>query len=385
MSIKKEKKRKRKSIPQSTQLILWGMSGGRCAICNKVVYADSLTQEKLNLAQLAHIIASSDDGPRGEPGLSEDLETDISNIMLLCGEHHKKIDTTKYVQKYPNELLRKIKAEHEDRVKRVTGINRDQKSHVLLYGANIGQQNHPVNYNDAASSMFLKERFPSGDSPTQIGLVGSAFKDNEENFWEIERINVERIFNEELKPKIGRGEISHLSVFGLAPIPLLVYLGHLLTDKTKTDVYQLHREPSSWDWNPFPEVDESYYSLTKEVVKGANHIALVFSLSGEIGKGDIKASFGQETNIWTFSIDVPHNNFMQSESQLSAFRSKIRRVFNDIKAEYGTDTEINIFPAIPNSTAIEIGRVWMPKADLPLIIWDRNRENLEFKPAIRIG
>jgi hypothetical protein len=47
---------------------------------------------------------------------------------------------------------------------------------------------------------------------------------------------------------------------------------------------------------------------------------------------------------------------------------------------------LNIFPAIPVSVAVEMGRVWMPKADLPLIIFDRNRvNNLSFVKTISIG
>lgn len=34
---------------------------------------------------------------------------------------------------------------------------------------------------------------------------------------------------------------------------------------------------------------------------------------------------------------------------------------------------IDVFPALPASAAVETGRVLMPKADLPLRIWDQNR------------
>ena len=43
-----------------------------------------------------------------------------------------------------------------------------------------------------------------------------------------------------------------------------------------------------------------------------------------------------------------------------------------IKAAHGQDSMLHLFPAVPVSIAVEIGRVWMPKADLPLRIYDQN-------------
>jgi hypothetical protein len=48
---------------------------------------------------------------------------------------------------------------------------------------------------------------------------------------------------------------------------------------------------------------------------------------------------------------------------------------NEIKAVHGQDNIINVFPAMSNATAIELGRVRMPKADLPMLIYDQNYQN----------
>ena len=39
---------------------------------------------------------------------------------------------------------------------------------------------------------------------------------------------------------------------------------------------------------------------------------------------------------------------------------------------------------MPVATAIEFGRVWMPKADMPLNIYDENTANGGFSLAIQI-
>jgi hypothetical protein len=50
-------------------------------------------------------------------------------------------------------------------------------------------------------------------------------------------------------------------------------------------------------------------------------------------------------------------------------------VYNKIKAVHGQNTALHLFPVMPISLAIETGRVWMPKADMPLIIYDQNSAN----------
>ena len=60
-------------------------------------------------------------------------------------------------------------------------------------------------------------------------------------------------------------------------------------------------------------------------------------------------------------------------------------MFDQIKARYSGDTPLNMFPAMPIATAIELGRVWMPKADMPLIIYDENKAKNGFFKALEIN
>ena len=58
-----------------------------------------------------------------------------------------------------------------------------------------------------------------------------------------------------------------------------------------------------------------------------------------------------------------------------------RDVYESIKDTYGRDCEINVFPAMPISIAIETGRCWMKKAHPRLTIYD---EKNGFKKALEI-
>jgi hypothetical protein len=76
---------------------------------------------------------------------------------------------------------------------------------------------------------------------------------------------------------------------------------------------------------------------------------------------------------------------MKSRDQLAKFRQIFRRILDKMKMEHSDAPAIHIFPALPVSIAVEIGRVWMPKADLPMVIYEQNRKLGGFYPALRIG
>ena len=55
---------------------------------------DGMIKYEFNIAYVAHIIADGAGGPRRDPVLSKKLKADISNLMLLCDQHHPLIDIT---------------------------------------------------------------------------------------------------------------------------------------------------------------------------------------------------------------------------------------------------------------------------------------------------
>ena len=88
--------------------ILWGRSGNRCAIC-KIELTPS--GDKETLGEMAHIVARSDDGPRGGLPLTIQERDKYSNLILLCPTHHTEID--KNHNDWSIDKLHRIKTEHE--------------------------------------------------------------------------------------------------------------------------------------------------------------------------------------------------------------------------------------------------------------------------------
>jgi hypothetical protein len=98
---------------------------------------------------------------------------------------------------------------------------------------------------------------------------------------------------------------------------------------------------------------------------------LVLSLSATITDDRITAVLGGEACIWRVTIPTPHNDFLQSRAQLAAFRAAMRPLLDQIKTRHGQTTPLHIFPAMPVATAVELGRIRMPKADIPWQLYDQ--------------
>lgn len=137
----------------------------------------------------------------------------------------------------------------------------------------------------------------------------------------------------------------------------------------------MHREPATWSWQDEPKHFE--YEVI-EPTKIYQNIALNLSLSSTIDNSRITNILGDETSVLTITVPSPNNDFLKGRTQLYKFRVLMRRLFDKIKLIHGEESVIHIFPASSISMAVELGRVWMPKADLPLYLYDENKKVVGF-------
>ncbi|OAM76179.1 SAVED domain-containing protein [Devosia elaeis] len=370
------------SIPTHIQRALWALSAGRCQFrsCNQLLVGDLLIGKKHAVyGYVAHIIADSPAGARGHEELSRILAKDVSNLMLLCAKCHRRVDN-EAPEQYPADLLRDMKREHEHRIRMATGVDVDRASHVIRFGANIGQNQALVSTRQLHEAM-MPDRWPISETTIDLEIVGCAFEDHEPEYWPLQQRNLARQFQTHVGGRIERQDIRHASVFALAPQPLLIELGRQLSDILPVSVHQLHREPQTWTWqNDGPPIQFE----TAEPKSPDGKVALILALSATVAHDRIQRVLGEDCSIWSITAAAPHNDILRRPEDLAEFRRLLRSALNRIKAVHGEAKTINVFPALPVSAAVEVGRVWMPKADLPLRIYDQNRVLGGFAPTVDI-
>jgi hypothetical protein len=371
-------------IPERTKIILWGLAAGRCQYdgCNAKLYEDPLTRAIFNQSYIAHIIADVPGGPRGDLVLSEKSKQDITNLMLLCDTHHRLIDKED-VAGHPVERLRQMKRSHEDRIQLLTEINNEKRSNVVLFGSNIGKHDSSLNLK-CAQEGIVPFRYPAEAECIELSLKNSSSEDHSPEYWRIERSNLEALFERKISQLRAERPIKHYSIFGLAPQPLLILLGTLLGDVYPADVYQLKKEPeSTWAW-----LEDDPSSVIYRINRPTNQdgqIALKFSLSAPISDQRVTKVLGSNCSIWELTVDDPNNDLIRKKEHLSEYRRVVRCLLDEVKTFHGEDSELHIFSAMPVSASIDLGRIWNPKAQLPLVLYDQNRKTGGFARAFEIN
>ena len=110
------------AIPVREQRILAQRSGNRCAFpnCRRPLTAeDSPLDGAVILGEIAHIVAESLEGPRGDSPLTLAERNKYDNLILLCNVHHQLIDDQP--QTYSIARLQQMKFDHETWVESTLG------------------------------------------------------------------------------------------------------------------------------------------------------------------------------------------------------------------------------------------------------------------------
>ncbi len=367
-----------KEISDSKKMILMGLCGGKCEFrgCEKSIVQDMLTGEKSNFSNYAHIVASSENGPRGDKTLSTQLSNDENNIMVLCRDHHKEIDD--FPEKYTVDILKDMKREHEAYIKDLMNISKESSVIGVKYTANISDRVTKINDEDIRKCAFRQNKYCRGEI---INLSDSKVDErNNSKFYEFERDNIKNNFLQCIKPLLKKEKVYKFFLCAIAPQPLLIYLGTLFSDITDVEVQQLQREPIP-EWYLSDERNEQFHVKMAIPEKKHSRVALNISITADISENRVRDIVGEECDIFKIESNIHGNDIIKNRNQLEMYKKKIREVYEIIKDVYGRDCEINVFPAMPVSIAIETGRCWMKKAHPSLTIYD---EKNGFKKALEI-
>ncbi len=361
-----QKKGRGRTPAPLTVAMLFAKAAGRCQFegCNKSVLSDELTLKEYNKSNVAHIIASSSRGARGDVVRSHQLSDELSNLMLLCPEHHKEIDD--FPHEFPEEMLLEMKRKHEEAIANQCDLIYKERSEIIMFSSPI-KNRIPVRitFNCCADAVM-----PQKCVASQYGRrVDIAVVDNyhSPHYWESVSRLLEQKYNQHIIPILDEFPNAHFSVFPIAPIPLIMKLGYKIGDKTRADIFQFSRANDSWNW--ITEEKTNGFKVHKQVVREGGKIALVFSLTADISSARIFEVYDADI-LYFIRADRFGVDCVQSPADLTEFWSQYQAVCDEIKNSYPHIQEISVFPAMPVSAAFEVGRRYMPGVFPTLRIYD---------------
>lgn len=373
----------RKKLGDFAYGLIFAKSAGRCQFCNKLLYEHHLTTEDCNLAELAHIVAFKAAGPRGDETKSVFLDGKVCNFLLLCHDCHRLIDHEGRYE-YTEEQLLTLKRTKEDEIRKVTEAVASTKTNCIAYTAKIGDYMPSISNAEVRKAVIDDHMYPPNHEPINLKSTDLGIGDNEEAFWNVETNRLCNLFRKMVfNGSEGAREIQNYSVFALAPQPLLVKLGSLLENKATIHIFQRHREhKETWSW---PKSDYQDKLLISEPDRTAvGDPVLIFAISAKAIVSCVKKQLKNITdNIWIVEASSPNYHWCANKVQQQQFRDISRRVLDGIRLR-NPGQEIHVYMAMPNSLAVEFGRVWMPKADAPLLLYDIDRITKHYNKVLKI-
>jgi len=341
-------------------------AGGRCQFkgCNKKLFCDALEAKILNNSNIAHIIASSPEGPRGTEQ-SHQISAELDNIMLLCKDHHKLIDD--FPETYTEAILKKMKFDQERLVSDLLDTMYYPKTEIVMLESKIkGCKEAHIDYGQAVKAVRK-----AGNNPMnmygillQINIQGNY---KSPDYWKAAESGLEFNVMHNIEPLYKRYPDTILSVFPIAPIPLILKLGYILGDKRRINIYQKTRTPDTWEWLK-EQATNSFETQKISCNSKSLKTALIISLTAEINIERVLRVYDAGI-IYCIKAKRKGVDCISSEEDLKLFWQEYQKVCDLLKNIERCET-IAVFPAVPVSAAFEMGRRYMPGIYPKMVIYD---------------
>lgn len=359
---------RRKQPKPEERIKVWVRSGGHCNICHRYLLESEINLRYVQLGELAHIVAqtASAKAPRGLDDLPTEERDRAENLLLACAHCHNDIDKKSQARRLDVDWLRGLKKRHEARIRAATDLAAREKTVVLRIVGRIRGAPAEISALEAAEAVnSLLDRNPvltldPNRSGPEIDL--RSLPDEQEpidsGYYNTACTRIDQILTERLLPAIERGEVPHLSVFGLARLPLLVYFGSRLDDAISTEIFQRHRSTESWNWaTDVADVHFNYRLEEKQSEDVPTEAVLIVNASGTINRQQIPT---QLVRLPAFVIEPeqgePNRDVIRTRRSRDSFHDALSRLLGHLEANYRSVAKLHLFAAAPVSAAIILGR-----------------------------
>lgn len=177
----------------------------------------------------------------------------------------------------------------------------------------------------------------------------------------------------------SRDIVPRFSVFSLAPIPLAIHLGFLLSDRVEVQYFQFDRDNRSWNWRPSEkaEIDENIQvsGLPEEETAEIMEVSVAVSLSAKILDTDIREAAPNAKKSIEIFIDNPDVMWLQSPVQLHKLGQIFRKVLAAIDSKIPRCSRIHLFYSGPTGGCVVIGQQINPRMNPPVDLYQYSRQS----------
>lgn len=345
-----------------TLKILWGRAAGRCAVpsCRVDLLCDEADYDPVVvIGDIAHMAASSDDGPRADAAVAAKERDVYENLILLCKNCHARIDGQPLSN--PISYLRKTKADHEAWV-RASLPERGKSVHG--WTPLIVQGDHPI---DAAEALKALAPDSACAGPELLTLPYSSD-------WK----HALSAIRSKVAALLEGGDPfnKRFAIFALAPVSACIATGYAFTNRPKVRVFQHHRATSSWAWSRDGGAADSQFAVEgvpKVPDASVHEVAICFHLSAVIAPDDLPANFLSGRGVVHVRIPAPSVQWLKNEDQVNGFGQVVSELFGTLAHAFPDAARWHLFYAGPAPGAVRLGQQLNPTMSPPTQLYEFNR------------
>jgi SMODS-associated and fused to various effectors sensor domain len=254
---------------------------------------------------------------------------------------------------------------------------------VLLLQAPI--DGHDVAINATDTFRAILPRYPAEEDAMLIDLSGTALRADTEGFFPLMAQAITAQVSRLLRRHAGQPRMQSLSIFALAPIPLLVHFGSLLGDLHHIDLYQRHRDRQDWTWGEEEEAGTFYEVRTPEsCANTGQEVALILSISEPVVHARVQAALGSEPLVYEIRAREPSRDFLTSRKRLEVFGYEVRKLLYEFRTWHEHHRVVHLFAAVPAPVAIEFGRS-LKEFDPPFWVYEYEKGTRTLVPALMVN
>lgn len=330
-------------------------SHGYCMFegCGLDLGVDDLTGVKGNFRYLAHIVAASSDGPRGDDS-SHTLSNDPANIMVLCDKHHRLIDKIA-VDEYPVERLRQMKVLFRDTCRSVLQSLEYQEvpTYTAFWPIGGSPADNPTSEEYAASLRPFMCR-PSGisgrlwEQQSGVELNDSWWK----NQAPVELKNIKARFS-----MLSEEERQTAGLYALGPSTMLIGLGAILGNKNSLCVVPKCRK-NGWSWQRNEPLDTPFTIDTSAIGEEKfDEVVVTLFLTDTPAESESLLYYFDKLSVPVVNVQVKKqgNDSLAHHKETAAYREALVQLFHNLRNNHSVN-RIHLVHCASNVACVEAGR-----------------------------
>lgn len=367
----------RSPVTEAVRLRVWTKAAGRCVLC-AVYLLDGRTWRfhTTKVGEIAHNVgATSGSGsPRGDSILDSAERAVEQNLLLLCHDCHRMVDDPANVDLWTEERLAAKKEEHEARVLRATDFSTLQRTLVVTTAGQVRGEHVFVADRHVTHALVAEGLVAHVQDGMRSDVVVRLPADLTKGYaWQFGRDQIDAAVVR-IRRAIDSGADADLSVFAIAPIPLLIYLGSALDDASTVRLFERHRDDTAanaWVWRQGVKRAARDFDLAVPEDESTDALVVEVAVSGTARVGELPPGIRQlpRARLQVAGI-APAPGVLETLADLDAASAAWRQLLAQVEGRCPAVRTLHIVAAVPASLAVNIGRARMRGAHPDFVVYE---------------